>query len=63
MADTTAPTEAAPQVPEVAVDPLAALAESIAARGKGAILSHHVRNGELTSWTTTALPSTSTGAT
>ena len=48
MADTTAPTEAAPQVPEVAVDPLVSLGESIAARGKGAILSHHVRNGELT---------------
>ena len=47
MADTTAPTEAAPQVPEVPVDPLVALGESIAARGRGAILSHQVRNGEL----------------
>ncbi|EYD77811.1 NADH-ubiquinone oxidoreductase chain C [Rubellimicrobium mesophilum DSM 19309] len=47
VADNPAPAEPA-QTPEVQVDPLVALGESIAARGKGAILSQAVRNGELT---------------
>ncbi|MBP1805872.1 NADH-quinone oxidoreductase subunit C [Rubellimicrobium aerolatum] len=48
MADTTAPTESAPQVPEVPVDPLDALGAAIVARGKGAVLGHEVAYGELT---------------
>ncbi len=49
MADTPIPeAEVPPQVPEAAVDPLDALGAFIVARGKGAVLRHYLKNGELT---------------
>ena len=40
--------EAPAQAPEAPAHPLQALGDAIAARGRGAILSHEVRHGELT---------------